>query len=83
MTALQQPRELMLRRASRSVRTTCARVSSMCTSRRFRRAQMAMEIGGAMSSPRGGGPMAGGGARRRSSAAVRRAREAEAGEDYL
>jgi hypothetical protein len=39
---------------------------------------MAMEIGGAMSSPRGGGN---GG--RRSSAAVRRAREAEAGEDYL
>jgi hypothetical protein len=53
MTARRRPRELGLRRAGRSVRPTCARVSSMCARRRFRRAQMAMEVGGAMSSPRG------------------------------
>jgi hypothetical protein len=44
---------LGLRRAGRSVRPTRTRVSSMCARRRFRRAQTTMEVGGAMSSPRG------------------------------
>jgi hypothetical protein len=53
MTAWRRPRELGLLRAGRSVRPTRTRVSSVCARRRFRRAQMAMEVGGAMSSPRG------------------------------
>jgi hypothetical protein len=53
MTARRRPRELGLRRAGRSVRPTRTRVSSMCARRRFTRAQTTMEVGGAMSSPRG------------------------------
>jgi hypothetical protein len=53
MTARRRPRELGLRRAGRSVRPTRTRVSLMCARRRFRRAQTAMEVGGAMSSLRG------------------------------
>jgi hypothetical protein len=74
-TARRRPRELGLWRAGHLVRPPRTRVSSMCARRRFRRAQTAMEVGGAMSSPRGG---ANGG--RRSWAAVGRAREAEVGE---
>jgi hypothetical protein len=48
-----RPQELGLRRAGRSVRPIHPRVSSMHARRRFRRAQTAMEVGGAMSSPRG------------------------------
>jgi hypothetical protein len=73
MTAQRRPRELGLRRASRLVRPTRTRVRSMCARRRFRRAQTAMEVGGAMSSPRGC----------QWRAAVGRACEAEAGEVYL
>jgi hypothetical protein len=43
----------VLRRPGCSVRPTRRRVSSMCARRRFRRAQTSMEVGGAMSSPRG------------------------------
>jgi hypothetical protein len=53
MTARRRPRELGLRRAGRSVRPTRTRISSMCARRRFRRAQTAMEVGGAISSPKG------------------------------
>jgi hypothetical protein len=53
MTARRLPRALGLRRAGCSVGPTCTRVSSMCARRRFRRAQTALEVGEAMSSPRG------------------------------
>jgi hypothetical protein len=53
MATRRRQRELGLRRAGRSVRPTCARVSSICARRRFRRAQKAMEMGEAMSSPGG------------------------------
>jgi hypothetical protein len=43
----------VLRRAGCSVRPTHRRVSLMCTRRRFRHAQTTMEVGGAISSPRG------------------------------
>jgi hypothetical protein len=52
MTARQRPRELGLRRAGCSVRLTHRHASSVCARRRFRRPQTAMEVGGAMSSPR-------------------------------
>jgi hypothetical protein len=47
-----RPRERGLRRASGSVRPTRGCASSMCARRGSRRAQAAMEVDGAMSSPR-------------------------------
>jgi hypothetical protein len=52
MVVRRRPRELGLRRASGSVRLTRGCASSVCARRGSRRAQAAMEVDGAMSSPR-------------------------------
>jgi hypothetical protein len=51
VAARRRLRELGLRRAGSSVGPTRRCVSSVCARRRFRRAQIAMGVGGAMSSP--------------------------------